>query len=242
MNKIELLSYPSSLEDALQIQEKWRNHFNSEINKTQNISLNDIKIVVGVDISYSVKSPNFGVCCAVIWDFKSKQGIDHINQEGKIDFPYVSGLLAFREGNLIAQTLKSLSKKPDLIMFDGHGYCHPKRFGEAIHIGYALEIPSIGVAKRMLVGEIKDKLENTKKLKDKKVLKLDIIDDKELVGYALYGSNSTKPIYISSGYRTDLETAYQITIQATMNHRLPEPIYLADRISRQKIKDLENKI
>lgn len=239
-NKNELLITPSSIDEALQIQDKWRSLFYLE-SQNNLISVQDIKIVAGVDISYSIKFPNLGVCCIVIWDYKSKKILNNLSLEGKIDFSYIPGLLAFREGGLIAQTLKLLSLKPDLLMFDGHGYNHPKRFGEAIHIGYALEVPSIGIAKNMFVGKIKNELHRFQNKSHERGSKIDILDDNELIGYAYYGYNSTKPIYVSSGYRTDLDTAFQIAVQTITNHRLPEPLYLADQISRQKIKIIEKK-
>jgi deoxyribonuclease V len=235
--KNELLTCPSSTDEAIAIQKKWQKIYATEINKKANISIKEVNLVAGVDISYSTKDPSYGVCCAVLWNLKSKSVVETLFLEGSIGFPYVPGLLAFREGPMIHQTIEKLSKKPDLVMFDGYGYCHPKRFGEAIHIGYAMDIPSIGIAKSPFVGNFnEDKLKAIKNQKERKGFKVEIKENNEVLGYITYLSNLSKPVYVSYGYRTDLNTALNIALHCTMNQKQPEALFLADQVSRQELK------
>ncbi len=128
-------------------------------------------------------------------------------------------------------------------MCDGHGKIHPKRFGEAVHLGVALNLPTVGVAKNPFFGYSKwndiNRLKGNKNPVWVKKLenKIDIISN-ELLGYAVCLKNYTKPVFISEGYKINLDTAVTICLATTKNHRQPEPLYLADHLSREKVTEM----
>jgi len=121
---------------------------------------------------------------------------------------------------------------PDLLLCDGHGILHPRKLGEATQLGLALEIPAIGIAKRLFVGEcdqqgfIKRKGENRP-----------IFLDDRLRGYAVCLHTGSKPVYLSPGYQISLQDALVAALSIQTNHRQPEPLFLADRLSRQAIQN-----
>jgi deoxyribonuclease V len=140
-------------------------------------------------------------------------------------FPYVPGLLSFREGPAALAALQSLRTSPDLLLVDGHGVAHPRRFGLACHLGLIAEIPTIGVAKSRLVGQYEmpgwDRGDWTP-----------LMDDEETIGAVLRTRPHTRPVFVSVGHRVSLATAVAFVLRCTPQFRLPEPIRLADRLSR----------
>jgi len=143
---------------------------------------------------------------------------------------------------MLAKVISKIPDKPDIIMCDGHGKIHPKRFGEAVHFGYALNMPSIGIAKNPFIGysewpkieKTKGKkspiwAENPKNLTEKQL--------NELLGYAVCLNDGSKPVFISEGYRTNLDIALKISLDTTIGHRQPEPLYLADYLSRKEVNN-----
>lgn len=125
-------------------QEKWI----SKISLKNNFELADIHMVAGIDIAYWTEGKvDYGVCCIVVIDYITKQIIEEVEYWGKIDVPYISGYLAFRELPLIMEATKKLQCNPDLYMFDGNGYLHYRNMGIATHASFYLNKPTIGVAK-----------------------------------------------------------------------------------------------
>ena len=114
-------------------------------------------------------------------------------------------------------------------MCDGHGFIHPRRFGEATHLGFALNLPTIGIAKNPFVG-----VSNWKNLEKKKGKTDPIYENKDLLGYAICLTDNLKPVFISIGYEIDINLCIKIALYLTKNHRQPEPLYLADRLSRNE--------
>lgn len=240
--KHELLQDNISLKQAEQLQAKY-----SSILKRQELEIEDffsikkVNNVVGVDISYfNQENEEFGVSCAVLWSILNKKVIHSAFFKDQIKFPYHAGFLGFRECNILAQAIAKLPVKPDVIMCDGHGFIHPKRFGEAVHLGLALNIPSIGIAKKPFIGH-----SNWVELKRKKANKVPIfasdpsvMKNSELLGYAICLNDNMKPVFISRGYKTTLDLAVDIALKTTSSHRQPEPIYIADQLSRSKVKEL----
>ena len=241
--KHELLLNNLNLEQAEQLQIKYSSILKSqEIEIKDSFSINELNYVVGVDISYfKQENKEFGVSCAVLWDIPNKEMKYSAFIKGQVRFPYHPGFLGFRECNLIAQAIKKLPTKPDIIICDGHGIIHPKRFGEAVHLGLALNIPSIGIAKEPFIG-----YSNWIDLKRKKANKVPIFasdplviknSESELLGYAVCLNDNMKPVFISRGYKTTLDLAIDIALKTTLSHRQPEPLYLADRLSKKKVEE-----
>jgi deoxyribonuclease V len=207
------------------------------------IDINSLKIIMGLDISYYGENQKKGIACGVLWDFKQNEYIKHYIEVGEIKFPYIPGLLGFRESNLLAKVILNSQVNLDLILCDGHGLIHPRRFGEAIQLGLALDIPSIGVAKSPFIG-----YSNWRKLKRKRGNKTEVWEkdpndlkekNNKILGYAICLSDHKKPVFVSPGYKTDLKFSLEVSLITTESHKQPEPLHLADKISnseRNKVK------
>ena len=142
-------------------------------------------------------------------------------------FPYIPGLLSFRELPVVRKALEQLPELPDLLMVDGQGVAHPRRLGIAAHLGVMLNWPAIGVAKSLLTGKYK---EPGKRKGDQSLL----LDKGEQIGTVLRSKDKTKPLFISPGHRVCQEAAVELTLQCLIKHRLPEPTRIADKISKDK--------
>lgn len=182
------------------------------------LDLDNIRYVVGVDAAYS-KGLMYGV--AVLVDYCSGKLIRYSVVKKKPPIPYVPGLLAFREAPAYISAVRKLGILPDIIVVDGHGVSHPRGLGIASHIGLVLDVPSIGVAKKKLYGEVRE-------------------EDGEVYLYA-HGLRAAKivshcgqTLYISMGYKISLDDAWRIIRRMlTPRYKLPIPTALADRISKE---------
>jgi deoxyribonuclease V len=135
----------------------------------------------------------------------------------KITFPYVRGLLAFREAPALMKLMKRIQHKPDVILFHSHGLAHPRRFGLASHLGVLFDIPSLGVADRVLVGYHDD-------IDLEKGHHTPLVHNGEEVGLALRTKEGVSPVFISVGHKADLLTTMDFTLECTTHYRRPEPI------------------
>ena len=150
--KEELLRNNYSFEQAELIQIKYQNKIKS-LKKDDIGDIKSIKTVAGVDISFFYYGDKEnGVACAVLWNLEKNEKVKHCFAQDLIKFPYKPGFLGFRECKLLFKAIAKLPNSPDLIMCDGHGKIHPRRFGEAVHLGFALNIPTIGIAKNPYIG------------------------------------------------------------------------------------------
>jgi deoxyribonuclease V len=141
-------------------------------------------------------------------------------------FPYVPGLLSFREAPAILACLQRLPERPDLLLIDGQGLAHPRRFGLACHVGVLADLPTIGVAKSRLVGTHEEP-------GIERGAWSPLVDRGETVGAVLRTRRGVRPVYVSVGHRVSLETAIDLVLRCTGRFRLPEPIRAADRLSRR---------
>tara|TARA_B100000315_G_scaffold81231_1_gene74471 strand:+ start:10839 stop:11519 length:681 start_codon:yes stop_codon:yes gene_type:complete len=177
----------------------------------------NVKTIAGVDVSFSTKSSN-AVAGIVILTYPEMGFVEKKVVKGRITFPYIPGLLAFREGPLIEKLFQKLSRKPDITLFDGHGIAHPHGCGIASHLGVLLNISAIGCAKSKLTGEYDmpaDKRGAESNLLDKKGI---------LIGKVLRSRAGCKPVFVSIGHKVDLITAVKITLQSCLKFRIPEAI------------------
>lgn len=181
----------------------------------------ELQTVAGVDVSFHHDMARAAAVVLCISDLKP---VDYARAELPVTFPYVPGLLTFREAPSVLAALDKLRIWPDLFIFDGHGLAHPRRFGLAAHMGVLLDQPSIGCAKTRLIGqhaEPEDTLGHW----------MPLCDQGEIIGGVLRTRPGVKPIYISIGHRVDLRTAMQIVLRCTRRYRLPETTRLAHRIA-----------
>jgi len=139
-------------------------------------------------------------------------------------FPYVPGLLSFREVPAVLAAFGRLRVVPDLILYDGHGIAHPRRFGIASHLGLLLDAPTIGVAKTRLVGE-------ERAPRDRRGAWAPLVDAGEVIGAVLRTRRGVKPVYVSVGHRVSLETAVRWVMACVTKYRLPETTRWADRLA-----------
>lgn len=146
-------------------------------------------------------------------------------------FPYIPGLLSFREGPAMVAALKKLRIKPDIVLFDGQGIAHPKGIGIASHIGVLLNIPTIGCAKSRLIGEYHEP-------DAARGSSSHLIFKGKRVGTILRTRDHVKPVFVSPGHMTDMKTSVEIVMKCTSHYRLPEPLRRADHLSKTLRKEL----
>lgn len=160
--------------------------------------------------------------CIVVMD-KDMNVVEKVVAKKKANFPYVPGFLAYREGPAIIDAFSELKQRPDLMLVDGNGVLHPRRFGLACYVGLALDIPTIGVAKSLLVGEEKGG---------------SIIVEGKVLGKKIEPKKHAKPIYVSQGHKVSLDTAQEITKRLIIKpHKLPEPLHLAHKFAKENGKE-----
>ena len=186
------------------------------------------RLVCGLDVSSSFFQRDADLhAAAVLLDFNTLEVIETAALSIAPTFPYRTGLLSFREGPAMIETLSQLTRKPDLLVIDGHGIAHPRRCGIASHLGVLLNMPAIGVGKTILVGKPHGE-ENEEKL---------LIHAGETVGVLWQSKKGANPLIISPGHRISFMTALTLVKQMMRkNTRLPEPTRLAHQLSnRQRI-------
>jgi len=180
----------------------------------------ELKIIAGVDVS--VKN-NTSKAAIVILSYPEFEILETVTHTEKTSFPYIPGLLSFREGPVILECVRKLKIEPDVFVFDGQGLAHPRKIGLASHIGIFLERPCIGSAKTHLYGEYSSP--GTKK-GDFSLL---IAKDGDPVGAALRTRDNIKPIFVSPGHLIDIDSSVNIILSCSPKYKLPEPIRVAHR-------------
>jgi deoxyribonuclease V len=174
-----------------------------------------IRTVGGTDLSFA-KGGDLAYAGIVVLSYPDLEVVDRVGLSRPVEFPYIPGLLAFREAPPLLECWERLRVKPDVLLVDGHGWAHPRRFGIACHLGVLCDVPSIGCAKRVLVGRhgpVGEQRGSYAYLKHQD----------EIIGAALRTREGVAPIYISIGHRTTLEDALRFVLRCTTSYRLPEP-------------------
>jgi len=162
----------------------------------------------------------------ILYSFPQLEEIERVWSSGELRFPYVPGLLAFREIPLLLEAFRKLQRKPDLILADAHGWAHPRRAGMACHLGLVLDVPTIGCAKSVLVGEYK--MPPTKSSSTSVLL-----DGDEEIGKVVRTRTGVRPIFVSCGHRVSLPTAVRLVLACCDGTRIPKPQREADRWVKQ---------
>jgi deoxyribonuclease V len=213
-------------EEARQVQDKFKEYI-----RVEPLSLEKIHCVAGVDASYYQELVYAAVA---VLDFPNLKPIEQAVIEIPLSFPYIPGLLSFREAPGILAALEQLSIKPDVLIVDGHGLAHPRRFGLACHLGVWLDIPAIGCAKSILVGE-------SAPLGTKASSTALLTSGTEVLGIALRTRTRVKPVYLSIGHRMDLMSAIEIILACTKSYRLPEPSRQAHFLAKSACNRVKEK-
>ncbi len=179
-----------------------------------------LKYVAGADMAFDPET-NIAFAGVIVYRFPELVEVERRMARRKLRFPYVPGLLSFREGPVLLAAFARLRISPDVILVNGHGRAHPRRFGIACHLGLLLDCPAIGCAKSILVGEAAEpgaRAGSTAPL----------VDKGERVGVVLRTRDRVKPIYVTIGHRVSLESAARIVAQCVDGFRLPKPTREAD--------------
>ncbi|MFH1679993.1 MAG: endonuclease V [Candidatus Eisenbacteria bacterium] len=176
-------------------------------------------LVAGADIAYD-RGKDRLFAAVLLFDGESMSVLEEVYASGRSRFPYVPGLLSFREAPLLLRAIGKLGRTPDLVLFDGQGIAHPRGLGLASHVGLFLDRPSIGCAKSLLVGEHEEP-------GSRKGEHADIRHEGRVVGSAVRTRDGVRPVYVSVGHRVGLSQARRLVLRSCRGYRLPEPTRLA---------------
>ncbi|MEJ2613251.1 MAG: deoxyribonuclease V [Candidatus Thiodiazotropha sp.] len=190
--------------------------------------INEVHLVAGVDVAYE-KHSNKLVAAVVILDANTLDVIETATAKDRVQFPYISGLFSFRELPPLIKAVAKLNHSPDLVVCDGQGYAHPRRFGLACHLGVILDVPTIGCGKTRLLGEHKEPYTERGAIAP-------LYDNNEIIGNVLRTQNGINPIYVSVGHRISLATACKWILKLSPKYRLPETTRQADQVVRKMLK------
>lgn len=178
-----------------------------------------ITTIAGADISFN-KFETTVYAGIVVMQFPSLQVIETAGVTDETSFPYVPGLLAFREVPALSKAWEKLVIKPDVLVLDGHGIAHPRRMGIAAHFGVVLNTPSLGCAKSLLTGKYKEPSIEAGSVTD-------LFSGQELIGKVLRTKKNVKPVFISPGNLISMEQSLELILQCVRKYRIPEPTRLA---------------
>ncbi|NIV34892.1 MAG: deoxyribonuclease V, partial [Anaerolineae bacterium] len=180
-----------------------------------------VRTAAGVDVSIRGRMARTAV---VVLELTSLEPVDCAVDEAPVTFPYIPGLLTFREGPSVLRALERLSIWPDVFLFDGQGIAHPRRIGLAAHMGVILDHPSIGCAKSRLTGTHAEPGDDVGTWEP-------LTDGDEIIGAVVRSRAGVKPLYVSTGHRVDLPTAIDLVLRCTRGYRLPETTRYAHKVA-----------
>ena len=183
--------------------------------------------IAGVDVAYDEAGDRVAAA-AVVLDAETLAVVDQATATGRIAFPYLAGLLAFRELPPVLDALAALGRAPDLIVCDGYGVAHPRRLGLASHLGVVTGIPAFGVAKSPFLYAYPEA-----ELGPRRGAVAPLLDGCETVGRAVRTRSGVKPVFVSAGHLIDLDHACRHTLALSRTYRQPETTRLADRLCRE---------
>jgi deoxyribonuclease V len=186
--------------------------------------LGDVRLVAGVDVGFEGEDNQTARAAVVVLKFPELVPVDYSVARLPVTFPYIPGLLAFREIPVILRALEKLKTEPDVFIVDGHGRAHPRRLGIASHLGLAIDRPTIGCAKSILCGQAVEP-------KNEVGAWSPLIDKGEQIGAVLRMRKNVAPIYISIGHRVSLERAIDLVLKCGKGYRLPETTRFAHRVA-----------
>ncbi|HID56736.1 TPA: deoxyribonuclease V [Candidatus Poribacteria bacterium] len=206
-----------SPQEAMRIQ----NRLKGQVIARDEFDLRSIERIAGVDIGFR---GNVAKAAIAVLEFPSMEILDYLVEEREVSFPYIPGLLSFRETPPLMAAFEKLETEPDVIIVDGQGIAHPRRFGIASHLGLILDKPTVGCAKSRLYGRHREP--------GKKAGSIEYLYDKdEIIGAAVRTRDNVKHVYVSVGHKVSLETAVKLVLECCRGYRLPEPTRQAHLIA-----------
>lgn len=183
----------------------------------QPIDIEAVRFVAGVDVS--VKN-NISQAAVVVLTYPELELVETVTAQQPTSYPYIPGLLTYREGPVLEEAFNQLQQEPDVFIFDGMGKIHPRRMGIASHMGLWLDKPTIGCGKTHFIGDYYDPGRQRGDYSN-------LTDKGELLGVVLRTRTNVKPVYISVGHKAELNSAVELILNCTPKFRLPTPIRLA---------------
>lgn len=201
--------------EAIEIQERLRSRVSTEK------AFSRVNTVAGVDVA--VKG-DVAKAAVVVLSYPGLVPLDYSLAELPVEFPYIPGLLAFREGPAVLAALERLTTEPDLFIFDAQGLAHPRRMGLATHLGVIIDRPSIGCAKSRLCGSHHEPGPDRGSYTY-------LYDGDEIIGAVVRTQTGVTPLYVSIGHKVDLSTAIEYVLSCCTKHRLPETTRYAHRVA-----------
>lgn len=215
--------------EAIRIQQELRRHLRLEGHP------GPMETVGGVDVSYD-KQRGVLYAAVVVMRLADLEVVETATAVGEATFPYVPGLLSFRESPMVLQALAKITQRLDCLLCDGQGIAHPRRFGIACHLGLMVNLPAVGCAKSLLVGEYREPGSQRGDFTP-------LYDRGEQVGIILRTKDGVEPVYVSPGYLVSFEQAREIVLTTHGGHRLPEPIrqahLLVNQLRQSRGRDLQ---
>ncbi|WP_131102397.1 endonuclease V [Streptomonospora litoralis] len=195
--------------------------------REEHLDADAVSLVAGLDVAYSADDDVLAAAVVVLAapDWRT---VDSATVVAQPRFPYVPGLFAFREAPPLLEAVARLETAPDVLVCDGFGVAHPRRFGLACHVGLALDRPVLGVGKTPFVGSAQPPAAERGSWSP-------LVDGGEVVGRCLRTRAGVKPVYVSVGHRVDLPSAGDLALRLAPQYRLPEPIRSADRLCRERL-------
>jgi deoxyribonuclease V len=193
------------------------------------------KIIAGLDCAFSKDGEKIFAVVVVI-GLPGFEIIETATAIRKLSFPYIPGLLSFREAPVCIDAIEKLKVKPDVFIVDGQGFAHPRRFGIASHIGVLLDMPTVGCAKSRLIGDFDEPGKRKGNYSP-------LADNGEVIGAVVRTRTSVKPVFVSVGHKCTLGDAIKLVLECTTRYRLPEPSRLAHQIvSRIRSGDITGRV
>lgn len=214
-------AWPTTVDEAIKIQEQLK----VEVITEDKLEA-PIQYVAGVDMGFEAGGTISRAAVAVL-SFPDLQLQETSIARRPTTFPYIPGFLSFREIPAVLDALEKIKTIPNLILCDGQGIAHPRRLGIACHLGLIADIPTIGVAKSLLIGKHEDLPETRGSWQP-------LIHKGDIVGAVLRTRTGVKPVYVSSGHRVSLSTAIDYVMRCTTKYRLPETTRIADKLASSK--------
>lgn len=216
-----------------------QNEMITKIDRCNRVDLSEVRSVAGVDLAYWKRDDKeYAVCCIVVIDFQTREVIEKQEYINQVTVPYIPGCLAFREIPLCLEANRKLESRPDIYMFDGNGYLHPRHMGLAVHAGILLNAPTIGVAKSFYKIEGAD----FTMPEDAPCSYTDIRVEGEVYGRVLRTQEGVRPVFVSVGNMIDLDTATAVVSRmAGKESHIPIPTRLADIMTHEVRREVLEK-
>lgn len=189
-----------------------------------------VRFIAGADVAAG-RAGKIGVAAVVVVSYPELEPVETVVVDARVTVPYIPGLLSFREVPILREAFRRLRTTPDLLIVDGHGYAHPRRFGLACHLGLLLDLPTIGCAKSRLCGV-------EAPLGPERGSVAPLVDAGEIIGSTVRTRTNVRPVYVSVGHRLSLQACEAWVLRCAPTFRLPEPTRLADQAARARKRAL----